>query len=98
MRSVLAGRGDVRDGDGAAPIYGRLPVRDGNEHSRERPIPLTKLSPNRPAHLERIVDKLVSKRADQRFQSARELGGELTSLARKKTTSIGRLLGQLFPR
>ena len=37
QRSVFAGRRHLRDGDGEAPIHGRLPVGDGDEHSRKRP-------------------------------------------------------------
>ena len=82
---------------GRLPFTGASPSETVTNILDNEPISLTKLSPNRPAQLERIVNKLVAKRADERFQSARELGGELESLARKKTTSIARLLRQLFP-
>src|SRR4030095_2972346 len=75
---------------GRLPFTGASPSETVTNILDNEPISLTKLSPNRPDQLERIVNKLVAKRADERFQSAGELGGELESLARKKTTSIAR--------
>jgi serine/threonine protein kinase len=81
---------------GRLPFTGASPSETVTNILENEPIPLTKLSPNRPAQLERIVNKLVAKRADERFQSANDLGRDLTSLARRKTTSVARLLRQLF--
>jgi serine/threonine protein kinase len=45
------------------------------------PVPLTKLSPDRPAALNRIVSRLLQKRAEDRFQSAAELRASLEPIA-----------------
>ena len=45
--------------------------------------PLTKLSPGRPKELERIVDRLLSKRADGRYQSAESLQRDLRPLTKR---------------
>jgi serine/threonine protein kinase len=58
--------------------------------------PLTTLSPDRPKKLERIVTTLLSKHADARHQSARDLQHDLAPL-RKRTPAdrLGRVLGRL---
>jgi serine/threonine-protein kinase len=58
------------------------------------PTPLTKLSPGRPRKLERIVDTLLTKQADGRYQSAEELQRDLSSL-KKRSRPLGRILGRL---
>ena len=58
--------------------------------------PLTKLSPERPKKLERIVSALLSKRADGRYQSARELQQDLAALTGRPASSrLGRVIGRL---
>jgi serine/threonine protein kinase len=58
---------------------GRLPFAGGSPSETvtnvldKAPEPLTKLSPGQPARLERIVKRLLAKRADDRYQSAAEL-------------------------
>jgi non-specific serine/threonine protein kinase len=57
------------------------------------PTPLTKLSPERPKKLERIVSTLLAKRADRRYQSAGELKQDLAALTdRAKSSPLRRLL------
>ena len=58
------------------------------------PVPLTKLSPDRPKKLERIVSTLLSKQADARYQSATELQRDLSSL-KTRPRPLGRILGRL---
>jgi serine/threonine protein kinase len=59
-------------------------------------IPLTKLAPDRPKDLERMVKKLLSKRADDRYQSAEALQRDLVALTnRARSNLLGRLLGGL---
>ncbi len=43
-------------------------------------IPLTALSPDRPASLQRVVARLLEKRAEDRYQSATELRGALGAI------------------
>jgi serine/threonine protein kinase len=59
------------------------------------PVPLTQLSPDRPRKLEKIVRTLLSKRADDRYQSATDLQGDLASLRNTGSRPLGRILGRL---
>jgi serine/threonine protein kinase len=43
----------------------------------QRQLPLHQLAPGVPAHLERLVDKLLEKRPDDRYQTAQAIGAEL---------------------
>jgi len=82
---------------GRLPFAGASPSETVTNVLEKEPEPLTKLSPNRPAHLQRIVDRLLRKRADERYQSAGELRENLTSLARKvDSSSFTRLFGRIF--
>jgi serine/threonine protein kinase len=47
------------------------------------PVPLTSLSPDRPIQLERIVNRLLAKVAEQRYQSATELRDALEKVVRR---------------
>jgi hypothetical protein len=55
--------------------------------------PLTELSPDRPKKLERIVSTLLRKRADARYQSARELQRDLAPLT--EPARLRRVFGRL---
>ena len=60
------------------------------------PTPLTRLSPDRPKKLERIVRTLLSKHAEARYQSARELQRDLAPLRNQsRSERLGRVLGRL---
>ena len=62
----------------------------------KEPVPLTKLAPDRPKKLERIVSTLLTKRADGRYQSAKELQRDLSSLKKsQRSAPLGRILGRL---
>jgi serine/threonine protein kinase len=54
------------------------------------PVPLTRLSPARPLGLERIVNKALAKHADERYQSASELGQALRGIGRLRRLSARR--------
>ena len=57
---------------------------------------LTKLSPERSKSLERIVTKLLTKRADGRYQSARELQRDLMRLkGLARPPALRRIIGRL---
>ena len=56
------------------------------------PVPLTKLSPDRPKKLERLVARLLIKQADGRYQSAAHLQSDLCRLASAKL--IDRVFGR----
>jgi eukaryotic-like serine/threonine-protein kinase len=50
-------------------------------------VPVRQLAPQHPTELGRIIDRLLAKRADDRFQSARALRSELDALRRVWCTS-----------
>jgi eukaryotic-like serine/threonine-protein kinase len=61
----------------------------------KEPTPLTKLSPDRPRKLERIVARLLTKHADGRYQSAADLQKDLSRLGGGATTKlIDRVFGR----
>jgi non-specific serine/threonine protein kinase len=65
---------------GRLPFAGASPSETVTNILEKDPVPLTKLSPQQPAALERIVKKLVAKRADERYQSAPELREALVAI------------------
>jgi serine/threonine protein kinase len=65
------------------PFAGASPVETAINILEHDPIPLTKLSPDRPIALERIVNVLIAKLPDERYQSAHALRGDLADLARR---------------
>ena len=56
------------------------------------PAPLTQISLDRPGKLERIVNKLLEKRPDDRYQSARALQIDLRKLVQNRGGPIARAL------
>ena len=50
----------------------------------KQPVALTKLSPERSRHLEKIVMRLLTKDPDGRYQTGRELQDALTSSASRR--------------
>jgi serine/threonine protein kinase len=78
---------------------GRLPFAGGSPSETvtnvldKTPEPLTTLSPGQPARLERIVKRLLAKRADDRYQSAAELRKELSTVESGGSGGWGRLGG-----
>ena len=51
---------------------------------QERPhVPMRQLAPDRPVQLEHIVDKLLSKRPEDRYQTAWALGADVRSMQRQ---------------
>jgi serine/threonine protein kinase len=75
---------------------GRLPFAGGSPSETvtnvldKTPEPLTTLSPGQPARLERIVKRLLAKRAEDRYQSAAELRKELSTVASGGSGGWGR--------
>jgi len=78
---------------GRLPFAGATPSDTVNNILDKDPIPLTQLSPDRPAPLERVVARLLAKRAEARYQSAADLRGELASVTESKNL-WRRLLGR----
>ena len=81
---------------GRLPFTGASPADTVTNILEKDPIPATTLSPDRPGQLDRIICKLVAKRADDRYESAAAL---LLDLQRLQTRSqpglLSRLLGRL---
>ena len=65
---------------GRPPFAGPSPAETVTNILENDPIPLTKLSPHRPLQLERIVNELVAKRAEDRYQSAEALRTALAAV------------------
>ena len=68
---------------GRLPFGGASPSETVTNILEKDPIPLTSLSPGRPIQLERIVSRLVAKRAEDRYQSAAELRAALAAVRRR---------------
>lgn len=83
---------------GRLPFAGASPAETVTNILEKEPIPATTLSPDRPGQLDRIVTRLVAKRADERYESAAELLTDLQALQnRAKGPLLKRVLGRLFP-
>jgi serine/threonine-protein kinase len=67
---------------GRLPFGGASPSDTVTNVLQNDPAPLTKMSPDRPAGLERIVERLLAKRADDRYQSAADLRVALASMSK----------------
>ena len=68
---------------GRLPFAGASPSETVTNIFDKDPDPIRTLAPERPAALEAIVNQLIAKRAEDRFQSAADLGRALTGLTRK---------------
>src|SRR5688572_20302719 len=66
---------------GRLPFAGASPSETVTNVLEKEPAPLTALSPHHPKGLERIVNRLLVKRASDRYQSAAELQAALDPLA-----------------
>ena len=78
---------------GRLPFAAASPSETVTNILENDPLPLTKLSPQRPVALERIVLRLLAKRADERYQSAADLRRDFSSL--KDSGRVG-LLGRAW--
>jgi eukaryotic-like serine/threonine-protein kinase len=67
---------------GRLPFAGASPAETVTNILEREPIPATKLSPDRPGQLDRIIRRLVAKQADERYSSAAALRADLQSLQR----------------
>jgi eukaryotic-like serine/threonine-protein kinase len=68
---------------GRLPFAGASPSETVTNIVEKDPVPLTKLSPGRPIQLERIVNRLVAKRVEDRYQSAGELRVTLAAVLQR---------------
>jgi serine/threonine protein kinase len=82
---------------GRLPFAGASPAETVTSVLEHEPAPLTTLSPTRPGQLHRIVNKLVAKMADERYQSATDVRNDLLMLqSRSGDTAMQRLFGRIF--
>jgi serine/threonine protein kinase len=65
---------------GRLPFAAASPADTVTNVLEHDPVPITTLSPDRPSALQRIVGRLLAKRADARYQSASDLRTALTSV------------------
>jgi serine/threonine protein kinase len=83
---------------GRLPFAGASPAETVSNILEKDPTPVTKLSSDRPRQLDRVINKLVAKRADQRYESAARLRADLQALQRQaKTPLFSRVFRRLFP-
>jgi serine/threonine protein kinase len=81
---------------GRLPFAGASPAETVTNILEANPVPATKLSPDRPGELDRIIGKLVAKRAEARYESASTLCADLQHLSKAKTPLLQRALGRFF--
>lgn len=65
---------------GRLPFGGASPSDTVTNILENDPVPLTRLAPDRPVHLERVVARLLAKRAEERYQSAKGLADALAAV------------------
>jgi serine/threonine protein kinase len=70
---------------GRPPFAGASPSDTVTNILEKDPIPLTKLAPDRPLQLERIVNQLIAKPAENRYQSAEALRAALAAVRHPPT-------------
>lgn len=66
---------------GRLPFTGASPSETVSNILDKEPLPLTRLSPDRPLQLERVVSRLLAKDPARRYQSATELCEALATMA-----------------
>jgi eukaryotic-like serine/threonine-protein kinase len=78
---------------GRLPFTAASPAETVTNILERDPVPLAKLNPTRPKQLTRIVERLLRKRPDERYQSAADLRGDLETLRPRSTKGpLNRLL------
>ncbi|MBI4486286.1 MAG: serine/threonine protein kinase [Acidobacteria bacterium] len=65
---------------GRLPFGGASPSETVTNILEKDPTSLTQLAPDRPAGLERVVNRLLARRAEERFQSASELRAAMATV------------------
>jgi serine/threonine protein kinase len=84
---------------GRLPFAGASPAETVTNILEKEPTPLTALSSDRPGQLDRIVNKLVAKRVDDRYSSAAALRVDLQLLqSQPQSGLLSRLLARLTQR
>ena len=81
---------------GRLPFAGTSPAETVTNILEAPAVPLTELSPDRPRELERIVSKLTAKRADERYETASELSGDLLAARTDGRSALRRVFGRFL--
>jgi eukaryotic-like serine/threonine-protein kinase len=81
---------------GRLPFGGASPSETVTNVLEKDPVPLTRLSPDRPVQLERIVNRLLAKNADGRYQSAEALASDIRSLTARGANPVRRIVRRLL--
>jgi serine/threonine-protein kinase len=82
---------------GRLPFAGASPAETVTNILEKNPTPLTELSSDRPGQLDRIVKKLIAKRADDRYSSAAALRADLQALRQRANMPLlKRVFGRFF--
>jgi serine/threonine protein kinase len=83
---------------GRLPFAGASPSETVANILDEQPVPLTKLAPKHPAALHQLFARLTAKRADERYQSARDVIDALSALNdRSRPGWRSRIRERFFP-
>lgn len=83
---------------GRLPFAGASPSETVTNILENEPTPLTKLSPERPAQLQQMVERLTAKRAEDRYESARTLLDDISvSTEKLRDGRRRRFFDRLFP-
>lgn len=75
---------------GRLPFAADSPFETVTRILEEDPVSLTSVSPHHPSGFERLVGRLLAKRADERYQSAAELRDALVRSRRPRRRTFGR--------
>jgi serine/threonine protein kinase len=73
---------------GRLPFAGASPAETVTNILEKDPVPASRLSPDRPGQLDRIVHKLIAKRTGDRYESAGALRADLESLQQQSAGSL----------
>lgn len=80
---------------GEPPFRGESPIEVAYKHVHKEPEPLAELCPDLPAELCAVIHKMMAKKPEARYQTARELALELDRLS--EITRAGRLASGVTP-
>ena len=82
---------------GRLPFGGASPADTVTNVLEKDPVPLTTVAPVHPIQLERVVHRLLAKRADERYQSATDVCQDLAATQPgHRTGPLGRLVKRLL--
>jgi serine/threonine protein kinase len=81
---------------GRLPFGAASPSETVTNILEKDPVPLTKLSPDRPIQLERVVNQLLAKQPQNRYTSARAVMIDLSAVAAAGRNPIARALRRLL--